>query len=234
MGQPPPAPAGLADRRAVPLGAGARLLERAAPRRGDGRTRRPAPATPSSSTSSRNPTPRRSRRSPGAWATSRSASSAGGAGRHFGDGDVTYADVDWPLTAAGGLALLDHHHDAWIAGVREARRRRAGPAVRAGRGAVRRLPDGRARPAHQPRGAAPRRRDRRAARPLHAPCEERRMTVAGVPDRRRRRRPAPAEPLLGGGGRLRDGGPPRPGHRADRGRRRSRPTTPSRSTGAWP
>lgn len=41
----------------------------------------------------------------------------GRAGRHFGVGDVTYADVDWPLTAAGGLALLDHHHDAWIAGV---------------------------------------------------------------------------------------------------------------------
>jgi hypothetical protein len=45
----------------------------------------------------------------------------GRAAHHFGDGDgdrdVTYADVDWPLTAAGGLALLDHHHDAWIAGV---------------------------------------------------------------------------------------------------------------------
>jgi DinB superfamily len=41
----------------------------------------------------------------------------GRAGRHFGDGGVSYADVDWPLTAAGGLALVDHHHDAWVAGV---------------------------------------------------------------------------------------------------------------------
>ena len=41
----------------------------------------------------------------------------GRAARHFGDGDIQYADVDWPLTAAGGMALLDRHHDAWIAGV---------------------------------------------------------------------------------------------------------------------
>jgi hypothetical protein len=26
--------------------------------------------------------------------------------------------IDWPLTAAGGLALLDHWHDAWVDGVR--------------------------------------------------------------------------------------------------------------------
>lgn len=39
------------------------------------------------------------------------------AGRHFGDGPVEHSAIDWPLAAAGGLALLDHHHDAWIAGV---------------------------------------------------------------------------------------------------------------------
>lgn len=36
---------------------------------------------------------------------------------HFADGGVTHPDTEWPLTAAGGLALLDRHHDAWIAGV---------------------------------------------------------------------------------------------------------------------
>jgi len=40
------------------------------------------------------------------------------AANHFGDGRVTYQTTDWPLTAAGGLALLDQHHEAWIAGVR--------------------------------------------------------------------------------------------------------------------
>ena len=39
------------------------------------------------------------------------------ASNHFGDGSVDEASTDWPLTAAGGLELLDHHHDAWIDGV---------------------------------------------------------------------------------------------------------------------
>ena len=39
------------------------------------------------------------------------------AANHFGDGGVGYETTDWPLTAAGGLALLDRHHDAWVAGV---------------------------------------------------------------------------------------------------------------------
>lgn len=39
------------------------------------------------------------------------------AANHFGDGGVTYQTTDWPLTAAGGLALLDGWHDAWTAGV---------------------------------------------------------------------------------------------------------------------
>lgn len=40
------------------------------------------------------------------------------AANHFGDGGVTYETTDWPLDAAGGLALLDHHYAAWHAGVR--------------------------------------------------------------------------------------------------------------------
>jgi len=40
------------------------------------------------------------------------------AANHFGDGGVTYEDTEWPLTAAGGLELLDRHHDAWVGGVR--------------------------------------------------------------------------------------------------------------------
>jgi hypothetical protein len=40
------------------------------------------------------------------------------ASNHFGDGSVSYASTDWPLDAAGGLRLLDHHYDAWMAGVR--------------------------------------------------------------------------------------------------------------------
>ena len=43
------------------------------------------------------------------------------AANHFGDGTVDtveYATTDWPLTAAGGLALLDHHYSAWMTGVR--------------------------------------------------------------------------------------------------------------------
>ena len=40
------------------------------------------------------------------------------AANHFGAGRVSFADTDWPATAAGGLALLDEHHDRWMAGVR--------------------------------------------------------------------------------------------------------------------
>jgi len=39
------------------------------------------------------------------------------AANHFGDGGVEYDTIDWPLTAAGMLQLLDHHHDAWMEGV---------------------------------------------------------------------------------------------------------------------
>ena len=42
----------------------------------------------------------------------------GRASRHFGDGSVDYQTTDWPLTAKGGVALLDRHHDAWLDGVR--------------------------------------------------------------------------------------------------------------------
>lgn len=40
------------------------------------------------------------------------------AANHFGSGGVGYETTDWPLTAAGGLELLDHHYDAWMTGVR--------------------------------------------------------------------------------------------------------------------
>ena len=40
------------------------------------------------------------------------------AANHFGAGDVSYQTTDWPLTAAGGVELLDRHHHAWIGGVR--------------------------------------------------------------------------------------------------------------------
>ena len=39
------------------------------------------------------------------------------AANHFGDGGVDYQTTDWPLTAKGGVALLDQHHDAWLEGV---------------------------------------------------------------------------------------------------------------------
>ena len=40
------------------------------------------------------------------------------AANHFGDGGVDYQTTDWPLTAKGGVELLDRHHDAWVDGVR--------------------------------------------------------------------------------------------------------------------
>lgn len=39
------------------------------------------------------------------------------ASNHFGDKDVSYGATAWPIDAAGGLELLDRHHDAWLAGV---------------------------------------------------------------------------------------------------------------------
>lgn len=41
------------------------------------------------------------------------------AANHFGTpGTIDYQSTDWPLGAAGGLALLDRHYAAWITGVR--------------------------------------------------------------------------------------------------------------------
>ena len=40
---------------------------------------------------------------------------------HFGADGLTalrWDEIDLPITAAGGLALLDHWYDAWTAGVR--------------------------------------------------------------------------------------------------------------------
>jgi hypothetical protein len=39
--------------------------------------------------------------------------------RHFGDGTVGWATTDWPLTAAGGLGLLDHWYASWTGHLRE-------------------------------------------------------------------------------------------------------------------
>ncbi len=55
------------------------------------------------------------------------------AANHFGEsGTVEYQTTDWPLTAAGGLALLDHHYERWTTGVRsldqDGLRRPCGPA----------------------------------------------------------------------------------------------------------
>jgi len=40
------------------------------------------------------------------------------AANHFGEGGVTVHTADWPLDAAGGLALLDHWYARWMEGVR--------------------------------------------------------------------------------------------------------------------
>jgi len=37
---------------------------------------------------------------------------------HFGDRSVGYVSTDWPLTAAGGLALLDHWYGSWTGHLR--------------------------------------------------------------------------------------------------------------------
>ena len=54
------------------------------------------------------------------------------ASAHFGDGSVTYQSTDWPLTAEGGLRLLDDSYTAWMKGIQalddEAIARPCGPA----------------------------------------------------------------------------------------------------------
>lgn len=40
------------------------------------------------------------------------------AANHFGAEPVTYEGTDWPLEAAGGVALLERAYDAWLTGVR--------------------------------------------------------------------------------------------------------------------
>jgi hypothetical protein len=40
------------------------------------------------------------------------------AANQFGSGGVGLGTIDWPLTAAGGLALLDESYAAWIDGLR--------------------------------------------------------------------------------------------------------------------
>jgi hypothetical protein len=40
------------------------------------------------------------------------------AANHFGDGGVGYESTDWPLTAAGGLALLERTYGAWRDGIK--------------------------------------------------------------------------------------------------------------------
>lgn len=54
------------------------------------------------------------------------------ASNHFGDGSVNYRSTTYSLRVADGLALLDHHYDAWMTGVRalgpEGMMRPCGPA----------------------------------------------------------------------------------------------------------
>jgi DinB family protein len=40
------------------------------------------------------------------------------AANHFGDGGVDYQTIDWPLTAAGGLDLVDRSYSAWLDGIK--------------------------------------------------------------------------------------------------------------------
>lgn len=39
---------------------------------------------------------------------------------HFDGPAIDYGTVDWPLTADGGLTLVDRHYRAWVEGVRAA------------------------------------------------------------------------------------------------------------------
>jgi hypothetical protein len=40
------------------------------------------------------------------------------AANHFGEGGIDYQSADWPLSADGGLALLDEAYAAWLTGLR--------------------------------------------------------------------------------------------------------------------
>ena len=40
------------------------------------------------------------------------------AANHFGDGGVDYATINWPITAAGGLELVDHWYAVWLDGIK--------------------------------------------------------------------------------------------------------------------
>jgi hypothetical protein len=40
------------------------------------------------------------------------------ASAHFGDGSVRASTTDWPVTAAGGVALLEDHYGRWLEGTR--------------------------------------------------------------------------------------------------------------------
>ena len=55
-----------------------------------------------------------------AWRLCHIAQVLGGrAADHFGEGGFGYDQVDWPMTAAGAVALVDRQHAAWLAGVRD-------------------------------------------------------------------------------------------------------------------
>ena len=92
---------------------------------------------------------------------------------HFGGPPADYQSWPYATDAATALRQLDDAYADWIAGVRGARRRRAVPAVRAGRRALRRVSDQRPDPAHQSRDDPSRRRNRLHPRPLREhPREE--------------------------------------------------------------
>ena len=184
-------------RRALPVGAGRRVLEHPPPgrrhrtdrrrsrRHGAGGLVAAAEAAPVTTI---------------AWRMAHIAIGVFGqrAVNHFGaDGLTTWptAAVDWPITAGGRpgparplVRRVDRRRP-------RPRRRRPGPPVRSGRRAVRRRAAGDAGAAHQPRGAAPQRGDPPAARPVRAHRRSgarltRRagtcMPACGVPRRRSR------------------------------------------------
>jgi hypothetical protein len=54
-----------------------------------------------------------------AWRLGHVASGVFGirASNHFGDGTMSYDTVEWPDTAAGGLAFLDETYASWMTGI---------------------------------------------------------------------------------------------------------------------
>ena len=133
------------------------------------RPRRRRSARPSTS-----PTPSRSRRrsprSRGGSPTSSSACSAPATPSHFGGPPADYETLDVrraPPTARWPSSTTATRR--WVAGRPRPRRGGPGPAVRTGRGSVRRRAARRAGHPHPPRGDPPRRRDRPAPRPLRSP-----------------------------------------------------------------